>query len=184
MNQNTTVKWLRSHRTLTATSSVLGACLLWWCAVYDNYHPVVRGELYRSAQMSVENLVAHAKRDHLATVINLRPETNQTWHAAESEACAKRGITYVDFPMTGNRAPDHQSMDSLVRIMKSAPRPILIHCEHGADRTGLAVALYLRFIRGLAEHDAHSALSIRYGHTTGFGMGCFDVAFSQYCSER
>lgn len=162
----------------------IAACALWWLTTYDNYHVVLPGKLYRSGQMSAERLLAHAARNHLATVINLRSETNQPWHAEETAACVSHAIAYINFPLAGNRAPSLETMTALVEIMRTAPRPILIHCEHGADRTGLAVALYLKSISGRPVSDAQRALSIRYGHTPYFGMGCFDRALSEYCRNQ
>jgi len=48
--------------------------------------------------------------------------------------------------------------------MKGAQKPILIHCREGADRTGLASALYLAAIKKAGEAVAEGQLSIRYGH--------------------
>ncbi|MFD2031462.1 tyrosine-protein phosphatase [Ancylobacter dichloromethanicus] len=49
--------------------------------------------------------------------------------------------------------------------MKDAKKPILIHCQAGADRSGLASALYLAAIKkNSAEAEAEAQLSIRYGH--------------------
>lgn len=168
-------------RSLIAGVGLLVACALWWVTAYDNYHTVLQGELYRSGQMGVKRLLAHAARDPLATVINLRPETDQAWHTAERAACTSAGIAYIDFPLAGDRAPTPEAMSALVEIMRTAPRPLLIHCEHGADRTGLAVALYLRSLSGRPVSEARRALSIRYGHTPYLGMGCFDRAFAEYC---
>jgi len=161
--------------TIFAASSAL-----WWLTLYDNYHVVIPGELYRSGQMDADRLLAHAAADHLATVINLRPETNQPWHAKEVAACAGRNITPIDFPLAGDQAPSRATMTTLVNLMRDAPRPILIHCEHGADRTGLAVALYLSSVAGRSNPEASRALSLRYGHLPTRTMRQFDEALRIY----
>lgn len=155
-----------------------------WIVLSRNYHTVIPGELYRSGQMSERQLLAHATTDHLATIINLRPETNQAWHATEVSACASQGITHIDFPLDGNKAPTLARMVELVNTMKPARRPILIHCAHGADRTGLAVALYLSAISDQPEGEASRALSLRYGHLPVPRMRCFDRAFEAYCRSK
>ncbi len=48
--------------------------------------------------------------------------------------------------------------------MRAALKPILIHCKAGADRTGLAAAIYISRVALLDENDATAQLSIRYGH--------------------
>jgi protein tyrosine/serine phosphatase len=41
--------------------------------------------------------------------------------------------------------------------MADAPKPLLIHCEHGANRTGLASAIYVGAVRQLSETFANSS---------------------------
>jgi protein tyrosine/serine phosphatase len=52
----------------------------------------------------------------------------------------------------------------LVQLMRDAPKPVLIHCQGGADRTGLASALYLAAIEKRSESAAKGQMSIIYGH--------------------
>jgi protein tyrosine/serine phosphatase len=54
--------------------------------------------------------------------------------------------------------------DELVAIMKAAPKPILIHCQSGADRTGLVSVIYSQQIARVDEDVAERQLSVRYGH--------------------
>lgn len=35
-----------------------------------------------------------------------------------------------------------ESVEEALKIIEIAPKPLLIHCKHGADRTGLMVAIY------------------------------------------
>lgn len=48
--------------------------------------------------------------------------------------------------------------------MASVPKPILIHCRSGADRSGLAAALYVSKVAGLDNAKAEAQLSFYYGH--------------------
>lgn len=52
----------------------------------------------------------------------------------------------------------------LLELLRRAPKPILIHCQGGADRSGLAAALYLAAIANAGEERAESQMSLRYGH--------------------
>ena len=153
----------------------------WWLLVYDNYHEAIPGQLYRSGQMSSSQLSRHVVQDRIATVINLRPDTNEIWHAKEVQVCIEKGISHIDFPMLGDIPPSHEDMEALVTLMSRYSRPILIHCEHGADRTGLAVALYLRALENLPSEEAARSLSLKYGHLPV--MRGFDRAFREYCKE-
>jgi protein tyrosine/serine phosphatase len=53
---------------------------------------------------------------------------------------------------------------NLIGIMKEAAKPILIHCQGGADRSGLASALYLAAVKKAGRATAERQISIRYGH--------------------
>jgi protein tyrosine/serine phosphatase len=59
--------------------------------------------------------------------------------------------------------------------MRDAPKPILIHCRSGADRTGLASALYLAAIAKTNEKTAEGQMSIFYGH---LGLPIMSRAFA------
>lgn len=40
------------------------------------------------------------------------------------------------------RKVDENQVKIALEIIKNAPKPILIHCKHGSDRTGLIIAMY------------------------------------------
>ena len=68
------------------------------------------------------------------------------------------------------------SMDEakqLMAIMATAEKPILIHCRAGADRTGLASAIYVAGIARLGEMAAESQISLTYGHLSLFFIGAY-----------
>jgi protein tyrosine/serine phosphatase len=94
------------------------------------------------------------------------------------------GVEFIDFPLVGDRAPSSQQTVALVIVLRQARRPVLVHCEHGADRTAFAVALYLLGIAGVPENQACAAFSIRYGHMAFTRAGCFDDAFARFCRDQ
>lgn len=130
-----------------------------------NVHEVVPGALYRSAQLSpaaLEDLVA---RRGLRAVLNLRgARPGQAWYDAELAAAARAGVAHLDFELSAVQevAPDRAR--ALVALMAAAPKPLLIHCQAGADRTGLASALYLAAVEGVSAEQAGAELSTWYGH--------------------
>jgi len=56
--------------------------------------------------------------------------------------------------------------------MRDAPKPLLIHCKAGADRTGLASALYLGALEHQTRETAGWQLSILYGHIAIPWLSC------------
>lgn len=80
----------------------------------------------------------------IATVINLRGENpKSSWYLPERAACEALGIGYLDRPLHSRRLPKHGMLVDLLEAYETAPRPLLIKCSGGADRTALAAALYL-----------------------------------------
>ncbi|QTK78895.1 Protein Tyrosine/Serine Phosphatase [Agrobacterium tumefaciens] len=130
-----------------------------------NFHEVVPGQFFRSNQPTAEQLTRYTEDYGIKTVINLRgPNEGESWYRDELETSKKLGLNHIDFGMSASRELTMSQVNQLVAIMRDAPKPILIHCKSGADRTGLATALYLSRVARRGEEAAESQLSIRYGH--------------------
>ncbi len=59
--------------------------------------------------------------------------------------------------------------------MERAEKPILIHCEHGANRTGLASAIYMDTLGGQSSWIAGFQLSPYYNHVPIPGIGRYQM---------
>ena len=130
-----------------------------------NFHSVVHGEFYRSAQLSPAQLERHVRDHSIKTIINLRGENvNAQWYNAEVETAARLGVQHIDFAMSSGTVLTPERADQLVAIMRAAPKPILVHCQSGADRTGLVSVIYSQQIAGVGDDVAERQLSVRYGH--------------------
>ncbi|HRO14165.1 MAG TPA: tyrosine-protein phosphatase [Paracoccus sp. (in: a-proteobacteria)] len=138
----------------------------WFGGVYesDNYHAVIAGELYRSGQMDGPGLTRRIRDDGIRSVINLRgPNEGTAWYDEEIAATRAAGIAHLDFRMTARSSLSAEDARRLAAMMRDAPKPVLIHCDGGSDRTGLASALYLAAVAGQPE-QAGRQLSVRYGY--------------------
>ncbi|NLS01584.1 dual specificity protein phosphatase family protein [Rhizobium sp. P38BS-XIX] len=130
-----------------------------------NFHPVIDGQIYRSAQPSGADLAAYVQAHGIKTVINLRgSHPGSAWYDEEVKSSRELGLVHIDFGMSSARLVSPAKADRLVQLMENAPKPILIHCQAGADRSGLASALFVRKIAGLDEAKAEDQLSFYYGH--------------------
>ncbi|MEA3536487.1 dual specificity protein phosphatase family protein [Rhizobium sp. CC-YZS058] len=147
-----------------ATVMVAGGIYLAELQETGNFHEVIPGELYRSAQPTAEEIRDYAARYGIRTVLNLRGADNSAWYKAETEAAAAEKIEHIDFRLSPTKRVTPDTMRRLVALMKAAPKPILIHCRSGSDRTGLASVLYLHEVAGVDEETAEKQLSIYYGH--------------------
>jgi protein tyrosine/serine phosphatase len=160
---------VRSMAGIVATVLVLGALLgiqIW----SGNIHAVVEGELYRSAQLDPEELGEIVKEERIASILNLRgPNPDSPWYQDEVREAARLGVTHLDFAMKASRELTDEQAMQLMQIMRDAPKPLLIHCRSGADRTGLAAALYIAGVKGGTEWQAERQMWLNYGHFSRIG---------------
>ncbi len=130
-----------------------------------NFHTTIPGELYRSAQLSPTQLASYHSAYGIKTIVNLRGEhVGQAWYDKEVAASSRLGINHFDFPMSSRKQLSRDEAMALISILEKAEKPILIHCEGGADRSGLAAALYVAALAHGSEKQAEAQMSIQYGH--------------------
>lgn len=136
-----------------------------------NEHEVIAGELYRSAQPGTEEIDSLVQRHGIKTIINLRNEKRGAWYTEEKAAAERNGVTLVDYPISSAEVLPVAESKELAEIMRNAQKPILIHCEHGANRTGLASAIYVGAVAKGSEIFSELQLSPYYGHIPIPGIG-------------
>jgi protein-tyrosine phosphatase len=138
--------------------------------VWDHWDEAKRGVLYRSGQLTGEQLTRAVKRHNIRTVINLQlpgPEL-----AAERELSARLGVDFVNLPMPGDGFGEEWQFREILKITDDPQRrPVLVHCARGTCRTGAAVAIY-RFERdGWTLEDVATEMrrqTYRYGWLPGY----------------
>jgi hypothetical protein len=130
-----------------------------------NFHTIVPGQFYRCAQPSPARL-RQLIRDHgIRTVVNLRgPCASFHWYLNECRASADLDACQEDLDFSAGRLPAVPEMRRLVEILDRSERPLLFHCQRGADRTGLASAVALLLHGDVSYPEARRQLSLRYGH--------------------
>ena len=138
----------------------------WGVLQYEgNLHAVSAGVLYRSAQLSKTETRWAVREYAIKSVLNLRgAHKGQAWYDNEIEAAGELGLAHFDYPLSSKRFVSSQQVEEILDIVRKAPKPLLIHCKSGADRSGLVAALYRFSETGVSAADADRELSLVYGH--------------------
>jgi len=116
----------------------------------------VSAEVYRCEQPDAAN-IADLKTLGISSLLNLRN------HHSDSKKLAAAGFKLLLERMEA----DELTIDHLVaalRQLHTAPKPVLVHCWHGSDRTGSVIAAYRIVFQGWTPAAALDEL--RFG---GFG---------------
>lgn len=129
-----------------------------------NTHEVEAGYYHRSAQLSDIELQDYISTHGIKSVLNLRGASpGQAWYDNEIRVTETNHVSHFDIKLSAYRELSLAQMRDILQIIAQAPKPILVHCNSGADRTGLVTAIYLSS-RGKSASEVQQALSIRYGH--------------------
>jgi len=159
----------RRRLIIWAAAVLLGppAGLALWCAglrLSGNFHVVVPGKVYRSAQPSADKLRQLVRRYGLKTVVNLRGGWGERFLQDERDVLEAEGASFVYLYLARDRLPSADRLRALVRVVEDAPQPLLLHCRAGSDRTGLASVIAAMAVGGQDYSTARRQMSIRYGH--------------------
>jgi protein tyrosine/serine phosphatase len=150
-----------------------------------NNHAAIAGELYRSGQPTARDIQEYAQKYGIKSIINLRGENKDSaWYNEEVEAAKALGIEHINFRMKAARELTNEQALELIEVMRNAPKPLLIHCRAGADRSGLAAALYLAAVAKKSEDEAEDQLSLRYGHLPYFPFFWTEAQAMYFTFER
>jgi protein tyrosine phosphatase (PTP) superfamily phosphohydrolase (DUF442 family) len=161
----------------------------WWAylrLLRGNFHTVVAGRVYRSAQPSPRRLAEWTRRYKLKTVINLRGASGQPFHAAEQRAAERLGLTMIDIRLSATEPPSALWLRRLVAALETASPPILLHCRDGADRTGVASVLAAMALGGQRWDQARSQLSAKYLHVNPWTNRIAELLerYESWCRQR
>jgi protein tyrosine/serine phosphatase len=110
---------------------------------------LVAPNFYRSAQPTEKGFRAIVQQKGIRTVINLR-----AFHSDEALTKGLR-LRLFDFRMHAWHIEQEDVVGALRALRLSMTiGPTLVHCEHGADRTGLITALYRILYQGWSKDAA------------------------------
>jgi protein tyrosine/serine phosphatase len=128
-----------------------------------NFHWVVPGEAARAMQAWAGGLAPFLARRGIRALINLRGRNDDlSWWKDETAITKGAGIAHLDAMLDSRRLPTRDMLVRLVECFDTAPRPFLLKCSGGQDRTSFAAALYLIHRGGWPAMDAAAAQFARF----------------------
>ncbi len=158
----------------------LGAYVV-FVKVQGNFHSITEGEAYRSAQLNGSRLEQYLRRHAIRSVLNLRGRhAGEEWYDDELAVCARLQVAHYDVALSASHEPTPQQVQELTAVFQGAPRPILIHCQAGADRSGLVSAMWKVVVDREPKAEAEKQLTFWYGHFPLGGTRAMDRFFETW----
>jgi len=132
--------------------------------IYGNFYQLDK-DAYRSAQLFSFNMPYYLKKYKIKTMLNLRgSRPNQEWYQDEMAITQKYHVVHIDHQIRSGGYLDYNRTSQIVQILRDAKKPMIIHCQGGADRTSLVSALYTYAIMHKSKEEARKELRWFYGH--------------------
>jgi hypothetical protein len=148
---------------------------------HGNTHVVIPGRVYRSAQLSGNELRDFIRAKGIRTVVNLRGCcAGFDWYSDECRITSELKVSQEDITFSANRLPPPAELRRLIEVFDRAEYPILLHCRQGADRTGLASVAYLLLHSDADLPAARRQCSPRYAHFPVLSTAAMDRFFDMY----
>ena len=108
-----------------------------------------------------------------------RGERHCSSYYLEKNICILENIKIYNFPISSRDIPDKSKLVGFKKLLDKVEYPCLMHCKSGADRAGLASALYLIYKRNYSLEKARSELSFKHLHIKFSKTGILDHFFKE-----
>jgi hypothetical protein len=98
------------------------------------------------------------------------------------ETARKSQVALFDLPLSATKRPSRGDLLRLIGTLDHCEYPLLIHCKAGADRTGLATAIYLMMQCNEPPRQALRAFTIYHSHVPLFGTEHLHEPIDEYAN--
>lgn len=164
----TSRRWLQRFAVLLLSFVLLVSGYAGYQLATGNVHRLPDGRVYRSGRLNGRQIQHLARAHGVKSILNLCGPGRGSDYRAETNECRLLGLEHVSVKLSARREWSEEQMDKVVQTLRDLPKPVLVHCTGGADRTGLACALYRMDIVGEPPVVALHELNLFYGHVPLF----------------
>jgi protein tyrosine/serine phosphatase len=173
--------WRWPLRGAAAGAGLLAALYAGYVLLGTNFHTVIPGAVYRTAQPSPKRLERLVRDYGIRTIVNLRGCCDPyPWYVEECVASNRLNLSQEDIPFSATRLPSVDTVRHLVEVLDRSEKPLVLHCNRGADRSGMAATMALLLQPGTTLEMARSQLGPRYGHIPLARTANMDRLFDLY----
>ena len=145
---------------------------------------VLPGQMYRSNQPYPYQIKRDIKNFKIKSIINLRGKRHCSSYYLEKNICTLENIKIYNFPISSRDIPDKSKLIGFKKLLDQVEYPCLMHCKSGADRAGLAAALYLIYKKNYSLEEASRELSLKHLHIKYTKTGILDHFFSELIKKN
>jgi protein tyrosine/serine phosphatase len=163
--------WRLCFRAFKASALALllvAALIASYCGVIrytGNIHVVEQGKFYRSAQLDDKQLRQIIAKYKIKSILNLLGQhSTEPWYEDELTISKTLYLEHYDYGISAGDLVTLEQINEILDIVRTAQKPMLVHCLSGADRTGLVAALFLADVEKRSIYEAADQLSLKYGH--------------------
>lgn len=143
---------LKNKKKLINSSSILLIMIIAFSYIYykyqfiykKNFYTVIPNTIYRSAQPELGDLLEWQKKYHIKSILNLRglEYCNDNQKAAQTYSHASKiGVNTKFLAISSKNMPIPEELMEIINYIEHSPKPLLIHCKHGVDRTSMISAV-------------------------------------------
>lgn len=150
-------------------------------AVWRNFHKL-DADVWRHNHPSPARL-AQLQAMGAASVLTLRGSTSVP-SVLEAAACTDLGLEFRALEMRAVILPRKEALLGLLDAIREMPKPMVIHCKSGSDRTGLAATIYLHVFKGVPLAEARKQLGVRFIHNPLGRAGIVNILLDAYAAAH
>lgn len=154
----------------------------WIRRLWTNMYPL-GANAWRSNQPG-PNRFRRLNHMGIKSIINLRGPSAFAVYLFEKEACEAHGISLHNHAIAAFKLSTPETYLGLLELFDRVEKPVLIHCKSGADRAGLASALYLMDQENVPVEQAKAQLALKYVHRKNSKAGVLDHFLETYARDN